>query len=61
MRCQNCKKRIALGEDSWKAQSGVLGNRGFVALDDTDLLCSKDCLLKELTGAKGTELSERIP
>ena len=38
------KKDLHLGMDIIAIQEGVLGTRGFVALEEQELVCSEDCL-----------------
>lgn len=42
--CENCQKRIDLGNDVITTESCVLGPRGIVPLGNTAVFCSRKCV-----------------
>lgn len=49
-KCARCQRELRLGEDALAVTPGVLGHRGFVPLDDEELLCSTECLCRHFQG-----------
>lgn len=58
-RCASCRTTLALGLDVIAIQHGVVGPRGFVPLDEPDLVCSEECLAQY--PAPIEEAPHRIP
>ena len=59
MRCASCQKDLEEGTDVIGVREGVIGNRDFVPLEESLLLCSKECLRNYFSNSKG--YVERIP
>lgn len=59
--CAHCERELDLGVDVLALQKGVIGPRGFVALDDMELFCCEDCLKAEYTSGDLLKLDRRIP
>lgn len=41
--CKKCGRALTMGEDVIGRQQGVIGPRGFVPLEDMELLCADGC------------------
>jgi hypothetical protein len=50
-----------MGMDVFGFRQGVIGQRGFIPLEDTTLFCSTECLAKKYRKGSVTDLGERIP
>ncbi len=61
VRCTQCRRQLDLGVDSVSMQHGVMGPRGFVALNEPRFFCDEDCLERWLTDAEVVKLPRRIP
>lgn len=57
--CAHCKKGLPQGTDVIGIHRGVIGPKGFVALEDRDIYCSEECLKDEYEN--GVPQEERIP
>ena len=44
MKCAHCHSELEYGKDCLSVEEGVLGPRGFVALDEKLFFCSEECL-----------------
>ena len=59
MQCASCQKDLEDGMDVIGVQEGIIGSRGFVALDEMLLFCSVSCLRNYFADPKG--YVERVP
>lgn len=61
MKCVQCQCELDLGVNVYGAQEGVIGNRGFVPLEEISLFCCVECLRDNFGKIDITKLSRRIP
>lgn len=61
MKCGQCRRELDLGVNVYGAQEGVIGNRGFVPLEEMILFCCDECLRDYFAKVDITKLSRRIP
>ncbi len=59
MRCASCQQDLKEGMDVIGVQEGIMGARGFVALEEMLMLCSVECLRSYFSDAKG--YVQRVP
>ncbi len=58
--CVQCRSEMNYGENVIEIKRGVLGHRGFVPLDDPELICSLRCLREYGRRDEGDESDERL-
>ena len=59
--CVRCGRNLDIGVDAIAVTEGVIGQRGFVPLDESRYFCSNDCLLIQGENHKIETLPRRIP
>ncbi len=62
--CAECRKKLELGEDVLTVESGVLGPRGIVPLEEPLVFCSALCMIGQFSGRPSdepTQLPRRVP
>ena len=59
-KCQYCAKELPQGVNVIKIQQGVLGPKGYVALEDGELFCDERCLRDFYGNNELTRGAERI-
>ena len=61
LRCVHCDRELVLGVDAVMLETGVVGPRGFVPLDERKFFCDEDCLENHLSDEDVVRLPRRVP
>ena len=61
MRCGSCARKLEMGMDVFGVRQGVIGQRGFIPLEEHELFCSTECLVRKYNKGSVTHLDERVP
>lgn len=61
MQCANCRKLLTMGLDVLSVQSGVIGPRGVVPLDEPQLYCCESCAREDLDEHALDPRPRRVP
>ena len=60
-KCTECEQDLDLGVDAVCLGRGVIGPRGFVALDEKKFFCNDDCIRGHFGDVDLEHLHRRIP
>lgn len=61
MNCTNCRRELTQGNDVVTLQSGVIGPRGFICLEEQKYFCDDECLEAYICDSETEKRPRRIP